>query len=445
MMIRKYFYPLFFIAFAALVTLILVFGKKEQVPQLKPREVAISPASEWLNTRAAIEGLRDKLRKNPGDQKASLQLALAYIQEGRITGDHGYYDPAALQLLNQVLEKEPDHFDALCGKATVYLSGHHFAEAIPIAQRAVQLNPYSAFAYGLLVDGYVETGNYPKAVEMAEKMIAARPDIRSYARISYLREIHGDYPGAIEAMDMAVKAGQPGLEQTAWTRVHLGQLYEEIGKLPEAEHQYRRTLVERPHYAYALAGLGRMEKLKKNYKEAVAYLKKAARAVQDPSFTEQLVEVYQLSGQPEKAAKANRTLIAQLTGGGHAGEDDPDNEIGHYADLELAYAYLKTNQPALALRHAETEYERRPQNIDVNEALAWVQYKRGAYPEAARHIALALRTGSRKPALLYRAGLIHMKNGQPEVGRELVEKSLSINPFLRLQSVWEEPAYLARN
>lgn len=444
-MIRKYFYPLFFTAFAALVILILVFGKKEQVPQLKPREVAITPASEWLNTRAAIEGLRDKLRKKPGDQKASLQLALAYIQEGRITGDHAYYDPAALQLLNQVLEKEPDHFDALCGKAIVYLSGHHFAEAIPIARRAVQLNPYSAFAYGLLVDGYVETGNYPEAVEMAGKMIAARPDIRSYARISYLREIHGDYPGAIEAMDMAVKAGQPGLEQTAWARVHLGQLYEETGKLPEAEYQYRKTLEERPHYAYAMAGLGRMEKTKKNYKEAIAYLEKAARSVQDPSFTGQMAEVYQLSGQPEKAAKVNQKLIAQLSGDGHTGEDDPGNEIGHYADLELAYAYLKTNQPALALRHAEAEYGRRPQNIDVNEALAWVHYKRGAYAEADRYIALALRTGSQKPALLYRAGLIKMKNGPIEAGRELVDKSLSVNPFLHLQSVWEAPDYLARN
>jgi hypothetical protein len=54
-----------------------------------------------------------------------------------------------------------------------------------------------------LVDGNVEMGNYATAIEEADKMISIRPDIRSYSRASYLREIHGDYPGAIDAMKLA--------------------------------------------------------------------------------------------------------------------------------------------------------------------------------------------------------------------------------------------------
>ncbi len=45
---------------------------------------------------------------------------------------------------------------------------------------------------------------------MLNRMVSIRPDIRSYSRISYLREIHGDIPGAIEAMELAVEAGAPG-------------------------------------------------------------------------------------------------------------------------------------------------------------------------------------------------------------------------------------------
>ena len=51
---------------------------------------------------------------------------------------------------------------------------------------------------------------------MADKMVSIRPDLRSYSRISYLREIHGDMPGAIEAMKMAIQAGYPGYEDRAW-------------------------------------------------------------------------------------------------------------------------------------------------------------------------------------------------------------------------------------
>ena len=53
-------------------------------------------------------------------------------------------------------------------------------------------------------------------------MVDIRPDIRSYSRVSYLREIYGDYPGAIEAMKMAVDAGVAGDEATEWARIQLG-------------------------------------------------------------------------------------------------------------------------------------------------------------------------------------------------------------------------------
>ena len=69
------------------------------------------------------------------------------------------------------------------------------------------VNPYNAYVYGLLVDGNVEMGNYDTAVSYADKMVSVRPDLTSYSRVSYLREIFGDYAGSIKAMQMAVEAG----------------------------------------------------------------------------------------------------------------------------------------------------------------------------------------------------------------------------------------------
>ena len=439
-MLQKYFYPVFLSLFALVMVVVLVFGKKQvDVPELKERKVEITPSSEWLNTKAAINGYLITLRKNPNDLKVKLHLAQAYIQEAKVTGDHTYYDKAALQLLEEVLEKDPKNVDALCGKASVYLSAHHFAEALAIAKQAQALNPDKAFIYGLLVDAYVELGDYAKAVEMADRMIEIRPDIRSYSRVSYLREIHGDYPGAIEAMDMAVKAGLPGLEQTAWARVNLGQLYEHTGQLPEAEMQYTITLMERQNYAYAYAGLASIEKAKGNYAEALSYLEKANKQINEVAFAEEITAIYQLDQQAEKAAKSAKLIVEGL----EKSAAQKKKGISHYADLELAYAYLKTKQYDLALKHAQAEYKRRPQNIDVNQALAWVKYKTNAYAEANKHMQVALRTNAQNPVLLYQAGLIQLKIGQKERGLALMQQALSLNPFLSAELKAEGQNYLA--
>ncbi len=101
-------------------------------------------------------------------------------------------------------------------------------------------------------------GHYDSAVANADRMVSMRPDIRSYSRISYLREIYGDYHGAIEAMKMAVDAGGPGDETTEWSGPKLGRLYEATGDLKSAEMYYTIALDERPGYAFALAGLARV-------------------------------------------------------------------------------------------------------------------------------------------------------------------------------------------
>ena len=122
----------------------------------------------------------------------------------------------------------------------------------------------------MLVDGNVEMGYYDSAVANSDRMVSIRPDLRSYSRISYLREIYGDYPGAITAMKMAVDAGGPGDESTEWCRVQLGNLYEKTGDLKNAEMHYTIALQERPGYPYALAGLGRIAMANKDAKGAIA-------------------------------------------------------------------------------------------------------------------------------------------------------------------------------
>jgi tetratricopeptide (TPR) repeat protein len=425
---KKYLYPFILILFIAAISFILIKNKKqaEISYELLERKGSLAQKGEYIKTRAKAESLSRIIEENPEDNKSRLALTTLYIQEARITGNYIYYDMAAMQQLNAVLKKEPENFNALTYKALIYLSQHHFADGLAVAEKAKTINPYNAFIYGILLDGDVEMGNYTEAVNNAEKMVSIRPDLRSYSRISYLREIHGDYPGAIEAMKLAVDAGVPGDEGTEWARIQLGHLYENTGDLKNAEMHYAIAMNERPDYAYALAGIAHIATANKDYTKAINYYLKADSLVSDNVFKEELADVYKLAGQNNKSRIVAKAVIDNMNKDSKAGLTN-DN-IGHYSDRELAYAYLKVNDNDKALTHALAEYNRRPDNIDANETVAWVYYNQNKADKALPYIKAALKTNCKNPVLLCHAGLIYAKAGEKATAKLFLQQALKNNP-----------------
>ena len=438
----KYIYLIF--ALLSITFTFYLINREKQKSQLMllERTGTISNTSEWINTKAAIEKLLADLRSNPHNLKAKLQLAFAYIQESRVSGNHGYYDKAAMELIDEILAKHENDYEARCAKATILLSQHHFAEALEIGKKIVSENAFSAFGYGILTDANVELGNYDEAVKCADKMVSIRPDMRSYSRVSYLREIYGDNEGAIEVMKLAVQSGVPGTEQTEWSRVYVGHLYELRGDLKNAEKFYQEALYHRPQYSFALSGMGRVEKSKRNFDEAIKYFDRAKLSVNDYSFYDELTEVYNAMQKPILADKEVKAAIAMLS----AENGNEGNSFhGHYADRELALLYIKAYKYDMAYQHAMTEYERRPLNIDVNQTLAWVQYKREEYADADNKITVALRTNSQNPTLLFQAGLIKAKNGDVVTGKKLMLQALAINKYIAFDLLYDGKKYLNNN
>jgi tetratricopeptide (TPR) repeat protein len=412
----------------------------DEVYELKDRTGPAAQSPEWKTVRTAATQLQNEVMLKPGDVKSRLALAALFIQEARVTGDHMYYDRAAMKYVNDVLKMDTANFEALLYQSLIYLSQHHFAEGLATAQRAQRINPYNAFIYGILVDAHVELGNYTQAVENSDKMVSIRPDIRSYSRISYLREIHGDYPGAIEAMKMAVEAGVPGTEPTEWARIQLAHLYENTGDMNSAEMHYTLALEQRPGYAYALAGMGRMAMAKKEYDKAIRYYEQADTTLQDYAFKEVLVDLYRHAKQNQKAEVLAQSMIEGMSNDAQSGVQD--ESIGHYADRELAYACLQVNNYAKALEHALAEYNRRPLNIDVNETVAWACYHLKEYNRALPYIKEAMKTNSRNPVLLCRAGLIYAQAGERARAKTLLQEGLKNKPNIDVDLYRDSEAVL---
>ncbi|MBK8846591.1 MAG: tetratricopeptide repeat protein [Bacteroidetes bacterium] len=312
-------YIVFVIFFLALSS--LLHFRKEATPDFTfvERIEGSNTSSEWQNAKVTIQGMLTELQKKSGQPKTKLKLALAYINESRITGKHAYYDAAALSLLHRIPQADKNYFDVKCAIATIQLSQHHFSEALQTGNLLIQQNPHSAFAFGVLTDAHLESGNYEAAIKAADQMVALRPDIRSYARVAYLREVTGDILGAIEIMKMAVAAGIPGLEQTEWCRYQLGKLFESVGDIESANDIYVQSLQIRKNYPYALAGLASIATHKQNYSDAIRLYTQAKSFTDDYSFTENLYELYTLAKQPTNAAQAQVECLKML--GANSGDE----------------------------------------------------------------------------------------------------------------------------
>lgn len=368
-----------------------------EIPALFERTGDLAKASEWQKTREKVDELKKKLAKDPNDVKVRLQIATIYLSEARITGEHPYYYPAVLKILDGVLYLNPNNFEATTYKSSVKMSQHQFAEARDLAEAARKINPNNAYVYGVLVDANVELGYYKEAIAMSDKMQALKPSLESYSRASYLREIYGDFEGAISAMKLAVEAGMPGSEPFCWSKKTLGQLYESTGRLEEAQKQYDDILFVRPSYAFAYGGQARILKTNKQYDKALEVLDKATKIMPEFSFHEEMAEIYDLQGNHEKALKKYEEVALML---------DQDAKSGHAVDLELCKLYTKAGKMDLATKYGLIEYKKRPRNIDVNHAMAVVAFKTNDLKKAKEYISVALSTGSKDPALLMDADRI---------------------------------------
>ena len=385
---------------------------------LKERPGIMAKTEEARRVQKQFNEHMKVVRTNPDDVKSRIALSTLYIQEARITGNHLYYDKAAINYINEVLKIDSSHFEALVLKALISMSRHQFSEALFLAEKARAINPDNAFVYGILVDGHVESGNYTAAVKEADIMMSLRPDLRSYSRVSYLREIHGDYPGAIEAMKLAVDAGLPGDEATEWARVHLGELYGMIGDLANSKMQYAISLRYRPGYPYALAGMGRIAGASGEFDKAIAFLIQADSMMDEHSFKEDLADVYKLAGNKGKADSIIQWLINDMVNEGK--NEEREGGLTSNDDGEFAHVYLEAGDFDKALQHALADFNRRPSNIQVNENLAWVYYHKKEYDKAVFYVEKAMKTKSKNPALLCRAGLIYAKTGNKEKAKQFL-------------------------
>lgn len=369
-------------------------------------------------TDRKIALLEANLAGKPASLPLRNRLAWAYIQKGRESGDTAYFTRAD-RLLEKSLAQGADNGEALGLRAWVALFKHEFKEAADWAEKARAIQPKVPFHYGVLSDASLEMGDYPKAIDAAQKMIDLKPDQGAFSRAAHLRSLHGDPEGAIALWQEAIRAGAPAAENTAWCQVELGEEYFNIGKLKEAEAAYQEGLKTYRGYHRAAAGLARLRAAEGREAEAIKLYRQAIETIPYPHYLASLGDLYMKMGKAEEAEK-QYALVEQIA------KLDQVNQVLYNRDLALFYAdHDRKLDEALRLIEGEAAVRK---DIYTYDLLGWVYYKSQRYPEAEKAIKMALRLGTKDPRILYHAGMIARAVGKEKEAGGLLGRALALNP-----------------
>ena len=399
-------------------------SKRRQQETASQSSIAASQKSTPADLR--IEAARSKIKQSPDEPDGYNLIASAYSQKARETGDFSL-NARAEEALSRSLEVAPDNYDALKLRAKIFLTYHRFADALEIARRAQTIRPQDHDVYGALTDALVELGDYEEAVRAAQAMVNLRPDTASYSRISYLRELHGDTEGAIEAMTTAVRAASPqDPENLAWCRVQLGNLLLNGGRPAEAEREFERALQSFPNYHMALDAKARARIAAGDLESASSiYLREQELAPNSADAALALGDLYTRQGQAEEA-KRQYELFESLERANAAAENDWHHLVYFWAD----HNQNLDEALALARRARETRAD-----IHTCDALAWTLFKQGQFPEAKTSIDEATRLGTRDARILYHAGLIYNELGERQKAAKYLKLALEMNTLFDLLQV----------
>ena len=171
--------------------------------------------------------------RDPNSFTGWRKLAEATISLARATGQDGLYAEAEVALRRSLAVWPAKHNVAAVGLlATVLNARHRFAEALALADQAVERSPEEPWLLAVQGDSALALGHYERAESIYRRYAEREPGFSAWTRLAHLSDLRDDEAEARRLL-MRARDEYPGsdLEPAAWVRVQLGALDLERGRL----------------------------------------------------------------------------------------------------------------------------------------------------------------------------------------------------------------------
>lgn len=197
-------------------------------------EIYLDLAMEYENLndyRNAVMVLKEAIKSNPHNEGAIYEIAFCYDQLGEYS--------SAIQCYSDYIDENPYSFTAWYNLGNAYSKVENFEKAIWAYDYCILINEDFGPVYFNLGNAYMSQEKFLLAIEQFHKCM----------------EVDGDDPMAL---------------------CYIGEAHEQLNELELAAHFYRRSLELAPMLPDAWLGMGIVEDLKGNTKEALVLIHKAA-------------------------------------------------------------------------------------------------------------------------------------------------------------------------
>ena len=360
-------------------------------------------------------------------------LGSTYVEQARRSGDPSAYPQAEAAFTESRRVGPRDNRQALTGQATLAAARHDFAAAAALAAEATTIDGFDAAASGLLAETLIELGRYDEADAGLQKAADLSPDSPTLARISYLRELHGDTAGAQEALERSrAAASSPAV--AAYASFRLGELALHAGDLNTAALRYAESQARDPSYLPALAGTAKVDAARGDVAAAVTAYRRVLDVLPLPQYATEFGDLLASLGRSEEASQQYALVAVQM---------QLIRANGGRTDLEAALFAADHGDPAVALDLARREHAVR-ESIYTDDALAWALHRNGSNTEALARSERALRLGTRDATLHFHRGMIEAALGRGPAATVSLRTALEINPYFSPLHAPTAQAQLAR-
>jgi tetratricopeptide (TPR) repeat protein len=266
-----------------------------------------------------------------------------------------------------------------------------------------------------------QNGQYQKARRGYCDALEISRSWGALARLAYFSGKMGDPAGADRLYQEAEdELTAKEMRSFAWLEVQRGFLDFAEGRYGEAQLHYQSADRAYPGYWLVDEHIAELLAAEGRYAEAIVILERVASAVRRPELEQAIGELYQLTGQEERARQRLQQALAAYHESARRGEV---HYWHHLADYYAEVAEDGTQAVAWARKDLRLR-----NNFSTQATLAWAYYCDGRYGEACAWIDRALSSGAATAQLFRQAGRIYAAAGREAEARRFRDQAMILNP-----------------
>ena len=394
--------------FTRLAVVLLIFCclagcERKTKEQLLQEGVALKNSN---NMTGAIVLFKNVLEKDPNFFEARYQLALTYVVGGQYA--------KAEKELEKILLQDPDNTEVQLQLAKVYTRTDRFDETIVLVEKLLQKQGPSPIAYELLGTSFAEKGDLTKAETYFKKALdlePARGTSRNALASIYLRIKQWDTARTL--LSETIKQDSTNIE----AYYLLMQLEALNGDIDQAVIAGRRIIEISPGEVRAPYLLGLLE-LNRGSNEAALKLAEGliARHPKHPAGARLQGLAFFADGKYQQAVEPLQSSLGQMS-----------NPSGLYF---LGLAHYKLGQFELALNQFQAVLDSAPDHIKARLMVALTLYHQDRLEDSRYAVEKVLSDNPKNPLAHDILGSIFIAQGDYDRGMEELDRAIELAPDL---------------